>query len=163
MRENKFIFVIGATILIVVLIIFLPGLIEDKKELEMSKLEYNLTLEGKTTSARNITENFVLLLSESKYDEASKYLSKDCKLIDYNNRERAKLEYCLEKLAQYSSYKIEERENSIKDEETYRILWNGTNFEDTNQVITICLKKEINQNEVTYKIYKVIFTDNTLI
>ena len=155
MRENKFIFVIGATILIVVLIIFLPGLIEDKKELEMSKLEYNLTLEGKTTSARNITE--------SKYDEASKYLSKDCKLIDYNNRERAKLEYCLEKLAQYSSYKIEERENSIKDEETYRILWNGTNFEDTNQVITICLKKEINQNEVTYKIYKVIFTDNTLI
>lgn len=160
--DNKFLWICGTVILIIILILFVPGLLEDKKALDLSKQEYNLIKEGKTVTARDIAEEFANLLSVKKYDETSKYLSNDCKLIDSNNKERVKLEYCLEKLVTYNSYTIEKRGNDLKDQETYRILWNGTNYSNTNQIITLYLKKKITTDQRTYEIFRIIFTDNTL-
>lgn len=160
--SNRSIWIIGGTILVIVLMIFLPGLFESKKSLDTVKHEYNLIEEGKTVTAREITEEFTKLLSVKNYDEANKYLSNDCKLIDSNNTERVKLEYCLEKLAVYNSYTIEKRGNDLKNQETYRILWNGTTYENTKQIITLNLRKKVNKQEITYEIIRVIFTDNTL-
>ena len=83
-------------------------------------------------------------------------------MFDSNNNERVKLEDCLEKLDKYNNHTIEERGNDLKDQETYRILWNGTNYENTNQIITLFLKKKIESDKVTYEIIKIIFTNNTI-
>lgn len=161
-KNNKAIWIVGAILLILVLMIFMPGLIESQQRLETSKREYNLIQEGKTISASDVVEDFTLLLSNKKYNEANKYLSSDCKLIDSQNKERVNLEYCLEKLNNYSSHEIERRGNSIQNEETYRILWNGTRYENTNQIITLFLRRKVKTNEVTYEIFRLTFTDNTL-
>ena len=161
-KNNKAIWIVGAILLILVLMIFMPGLIESQQRLETSKREYNLIQEGKTISASDVVEDFTLLLSNKKYNEASKYLSSDCKLIDSQNKERVNLEYCLEKLNNYNSYRIERRGNSVQNEKTYRILWNGTRYENTNQIITLFLRRKVKTNEVTYEIFRLTFTDNTL-
>lgn len=161
-NDNKIVWIAGGIIFIILLLIFVPYLIDSKKSLDTTKLEYNLIQEGKTVSAKDISEQFAMLLSEKKYDEASTYLSEECKLIDSNNRERVKLEYCLEELNIHSSHTIEKRGNDLKDQETYRILWNGTSYENTKQIITLFLRKKVKSDKVTYEIFRVIFTDNTL-
>ncbi len=160
--DNKVVWIAGAVLLVICLLIFVPGIIESKKELDTAKLEYNLIKEGKTISASDIAEKFTILLSEKRYNEANTYLSENCKLFDSNNNERVKLEDCLEKLDKYNNHTIEERGNDLKDQETYRILWNGTNYENTNQIITLFLKKKIESDKVTYEIIKIIFTNNTI-
>lgn len=161
-QDNKVVWIVGGIILIITLLIFVPGLIENKKSLDTAKKEYNLIKEGKTVSARNITEQFAALLSNKKYEEANKYLSKDCEMFDSKNHKRVKLEYCLEDLSNYISYTIEQKGNDLKNQETYRILLNGTKYENTNQIITLYLRKKIEADEVTYEIFRIIFTDNTL-
>lgn len=159
--NNKAIWIFGAVLLILVLIIFIPGLVKDMKSLETSKQEYNLINESKTISAKDITEQFATLLSNERYEEANQYLSEDCEMFDSKNHKRVKLEYCLEDLRNYISYTIEKRSNDLKNEETYRILWNGTKYENTKQIITLNLRKKVKSDEVTYEIFRVIFTDNT--
>lgn len=161
-NNNKIVWISGAIILIIILIIFVPGLIENKKNLDTSRHAYELIKEGKTISSSEITEQFATLLSNKRYDEASKYLSKDCEFYDSDNHKRVKLEYCLEELDECSSYRTEKRGNELKDQETYRILWNGTSYENTNQIVTLFLRKKIESDQVTYEIFRVIFTDNTL-
>lgn len=160
--DNKAIWIFGAALLIIVLIIFIPGLVKDMKSLETSKQEYNLVGEGKSIPVSDIVEDFAKLISQKDYVEASKYLSEDKTLLDSNNIERVKLEYCFEKLSPHTSHNIEKRGNDLKNEETYRIFWNGTKYENTKQIITLNLRKKVKSNEVTYEIFKVIFTDNTL-
>lgn len=160
--DNKIVWIAGAVLLVFCLLIFVPGAIDSKKELDTAKLEYNLIQEGKTVSAEDISEKFAILLSKKKYDEASTYLSEDCKLVDSDGHERVKLDYCLEELNKYSSHVIEKRGNDLKDQKTYRILWNGTSYENTSQIITLYLKKKVKSNEVTYEIFRVIFTNNNL-
>lgn len=152
----------GIVLLILVAIIFVPMIFNSLSDLNKTKQEGKLIQEGEIISAGEISKEFAQLISESKYNDATKYLAEDCKLIDSNNNERIKLEYCLEKLNVYKSHTIEQRGNDLKDQATYRILWNGTTYENTKQIITLNLRKKINKQEITYEIIRVIFTDNTL-
>lgn len=162
-NDNKVVWVVGTVILALILIVFVPGLVEDKQNLDLLKQEEKLLKEGKVVSVSDTVEQFAELLANKDYEEADKYLLDNCEMFDTNNNKRVKLEYCLEKLSNHNSHTIEKRGNSLKDQETYRILWNGTKYEDTKQIITLYLSKKITSNEIIYKISKIIFTDNTLL
>ena len=65
------------------------------------------------------------------------------------------------------NYSWERRENSIENEKTYMIYWN-TNVEISDktdslyclQKINIYLKKVVETDKITYKVYRIILTDN---
>lgn len=146
---------------IIILIPSVISFINTKKELDIGRLESKLLKEGKVVSAKTVADSFAKELQNNNYNDLESYLSKDCKLIDSSNNERANLKYCLEKLNKIESYVIERRGNRIKDEETYRIMCNGTNYENTNQIVTLYMRKKVKKEEITYEIYMVKFTDNT--
>lgn len=156
-RIIAFVVILGIIIIIPLMI----SLINSKKSLDAEKLESKLLREGKVVSAKTVADNFAKELQNNNYSELKKYLSDSYKLIDSENNERANLEYCFEKLNKIENYTIEHRGNSIKDEETYRIMCNGTKYENTYQIITLFMRKKVKKEEITYEIYRVIFTDNT--
>lgn len=157
--NNKTTIIVGVILLIITLIIFVPGLIKDKKSLDTSKLEYNLILEGKTISSREIAEKFLEQIKNKNYEEAKKYLANDCEFYNYSftNTNVNSLDFCLEKLEDYSTSRIELRGNGIKGEESYRIYWNE---ESTSQIITIQMRKKVTNEVVTYEIIKIMFNQN---
>ena len=88
-------------------------------------------------------------------------MSAECKF--YNNEgQKYSLESCLEDLETYETYTIEQRGSNTKDSETYRIYWNGWNYEDTNQIIELYMEREVNKEEIIYEIQMVRFTDNKI-
>ncbi len=137
----------------------LTSIIPAVQDLNKSKLEYRLIKEGKTTYANEIVEQVVENLKNNEIEEIKKYLSTDCKFFIVGN-EKYSLETCLKDLEAYETHRIEKRGNDLKDIETYRIYWNGWNIEDASQIITINLEREVNKEEITYEIEKIIFTDN---
>lgn len=168
-KNNKVIWITGAIILIVILVILTPDLLDSKKELDTAKLEYNLIQEGKTTSSNEIINEIIEILKNRDEENLKNYLTED---FSYINDDRYESKYVSElwnnlKYLVENSYEVEKRGNSIKDEETYIIYWNTnkTVKERTDrlyclQKISIYLRKIVKQDEVTYQIYKIMLTDN---
>ena len=153
--ENwKLAIILGIISLIVVLVIFLPGLIESKKELEDSRHEGELLSEGNYTSDIETLKNFIKFLENGDIESAKKLLSKDCIIYDENNNICTFEEY-VSKIDTTTYYKYEERGNSIDDEKTYRISW-----KDGLQIQTIVLDKVVNENEMHYEIVECLLNIN---
>lgn len=168
-NDNKIVWVIGTIIFFVILIIFILNLSESKKELDAAKLEYNLIQEGKAKSSDDIINEIVAILKNRDEEKLTNYLTEDFSYIN-NSRYESKyinefwndLQYLVD-----SNYDIEKRENSIETEETYFIYWNTNNLVTDRidnlyclQKIRIYLRKLIEQDQITYKIYRIILTDN---
>lgn len=164
MEEKKDNSSIGCVIIFLIPIILIIGMfiVSGIKEISETNHEIKLLEEGKTVSAKTVAEEFAKELQNNNYNTLKSYLSTDCKIIDSNNDERANLKYCFEELNKIENYTIEHRGNSLEDQETYRILCNGTKYEDTSQIITLYLRRRVKKEEITYEIYMVKFTDNTL-
>lgn len=150
----KLAIILGTISLIVVLVIFLPGLIESKNELENSRHEGKLLSEGKYTSDIETLEDFIKSLENGDIESAKKLLSKDCMIYDENNNICTFEEY-VSKIDTSTYYKYEKRGNSIDDEKTYRISW-----KDGLQIQTIVLDKVVNENEMHYEIVKCLLNIN---
>ncbi len=168
-NDNKIVWIIGTIVLIVILIIFIVDLSNSKKELDTAELEYNLIQEGKVKSSDNVINEIVAILKNRDEEKLTNYLTEDFSYIN-NSRYESKyinefwndLQYLVD-----SNYDIEKRENSIETEETYFIYWNTNNLVTDRtdnlyclQKIRIYLRKLIEQNHITYKIYRIILTDN---
>lgn len=145
------------------LIILLPFIIIMKNsfsDLQQAKLEHTLLTSKNYTSASSIVERAIYYLKSGDIDSMENLLSNDCEF--YNVGTRYSLSSCLENLLEYESCWYEERGNSIGDEKTYRIYWNGSNLENAQQIITLILKKKVTQSEITYEIKNIILSNNTI-
>lgn len=80
----------------------------------------------------------------------------------YNSEQQYSLTSFLENLENYEDYMIEKRGNSIDDEETYRIYWNGLNYSNSSQIIDLYMRKKVKKDEITYEIYMIRLTDNSI-
>lgn len=155
--------------LIIVLIIFVPVISNTLQEQENITKENNLIKEGKTVSAQIVIEEIVQILKDRNEEELKKYLTDDFSYWD-NNRNESKyttsfwreLKYLVE-----DNYDIEKRGNSIKDEETYYIYWNTNELVKERadryyclQKISIYLRRIVETDKITYKVYKIILTNN---
>lgn len=150
----KLAIILGIICLVIVSVIFLPGLIESKNELENSKHEGELLSEGKYKSDIETIKDFIKFLEDGDIEQAKSLLSKDCIIYDENNNICTFEEY-VSKIDTSTYYKYDERGNSINDEKTYRISWkNGL------QIQTIILKKVVNENEIHYEIVKCLLNIN---
>lgn len=150
----KLAIILGIISLVVVLVIFLPGLIESKNELEDLKHEEELLSEGKYKSDIETLKNFIKFLEDGDIEQAKSLLSEDCIIYDENNNICTFEEY-VSKIDTSTYYKYEERGNSINDEKTYRISWkNGL------QIQTIVLEKVVTKNEIHYEIVKCLLNIN---
>lgn len=143
---------------IVLLIIILAPAIKDIMEINH---EMKLSEEGKIVSAREITNRFKDALKDMNYSEVNYLLSEDCKMY-YNSEQQYRLTSFLENLENYEDYMIEKRGNSIDDEETYRIYWNGLNYSNSSQIIDLYMRKKVKKDEITYEIYMIRLTDNSI-
>lgn len=145
-------------VIIVILIFIISGI----KGIGETNHEIKLLEEGKTVSAKEVANKFAESIKNKNYKEASQYLSGECEFYN-NNGKQINLDQCLKGIEEYSTYEIEERGNtSIEERKTCRILCNGSKYENTNQIITLSMEKKVNKDEITYEIYTVNFTDNTL-
>ena len=118
-------------IILIVVIICLPVfliLFNSISELNKTKLEGELIQAGKIQYAVDVISEFMEHLKNGEIDSIKPLLSDDCSF--YNENRVFSIEDCLEQLNDYKSCRYEERGNSIKDEETYRIIWNGSNEND---------------------------------
>lgn len=150
----KLAIILGIISLVVVLVIFLPGLIESKNELEDLKHEEELLNEGKYKSDTETLKDFIKFLEDGDIEQAKSLLSEDCIIYDENNNICTFEEY-VSKIDTSTYYKYEERGNSINDEKTYRISWkNGL------QIQTIVLEKVVTENEIHYEIVKCLLNIN---
>ena len=159
----------GGIIPIIIVLIFIPYLIDSKKSLEATKQETNLIKEEKIIYDSTIIEEVASIFKSRNQNELKRYLAEDFEYIG-NNRNTSKhignfwsdLKYLVE-----NNYNIEKRDNSIKDEETYFIYWNTNDIvkEKTDrlyclQKISIYLRKTVETDKITYKIYKIMLTNN---
>lgn len=163
-------------VLILVAIIFMPMIINPIiQQIEMSNNEKHiasLIKEGKVKSSEEVINELIEIFKNKDENKLKTYLAKDF-IYTYNNGNKSTYLYGLLNDIKLltSSYEIEKRENSIPDEETYRIYWDiveankdrGTNKEERTyclQKITIILKKVVKENMITYEVEKIILTDN---
>lgn len=145
------------------LIILLPFIIMMKNsfsDLQQSKLENTLLTSENYTSASSIVEKAIDCLKSGDIVSMESLLSSDCEF--YNISTKYSLSSCLENLSEYKSCWYEERGNSIGDEKTYRIYWNGYNLDNAQQIITLILKKKVTQSAITYEIKNIILSNNTI-
>ena len=143
-------------ILLIVLIIGGKFVLKEKASLDKTKLEYELIKQGKSTSDSEIIRKFVEELHSGNMANAKEYLANDCAIYDENSKKCSFEEY-MSKIDTSTSYKYEKRENSIKDEVTYRISWN-----DGTEIQTIIMKKVISREKVYYGIVECILTVNKI-
>ena len=118
-----------------------------------------LSEEGKIVSAREVTNKFKDALKDMNYSEVNYLLSDDCKMY-YNSEQEFVLARFLENFEDYEDYMIEKRNNSMEDEETYRIYWNGLNYSNSSQIIDLYMRKKVKRDEIVYEIYMIRLTDN---
>lgn len=168
-NNNKVPWIIAIVILVIVLIIFVPDLIENKKDLENLKHEGELIEEGKVILDSDIINEIINIFKARKEEQLNSYITTDFTYINNNGVESNSLyelwndlDYLVE-----DNYDIEKRGNSIQNEETYFIYWNTnklvTDRNDNNyclQELRIYLKKVVETDRITYKIYRIILTDN---
>lgn len=149
-QDNKIAIIVGVILLSITLIIFVPGIIEDKKVLDTSKLEYNLIMEGKYVSDLETVQGFAEALHSNSISDAKQYLSDNCEIYDTNNN-KCSFEEFISNISTTTYYRYEKRSNDLKNEETYRIYWNNG-----NEIQTIILQKVISNEKVYYEIVKCI-------
>ena len=166
MEENKnngngCIIAFAAILGIIMIIPLMISLINSKKSLEEEKLQLKLVKEGKIVYAQEVTEKFANSLKNKNYNEISKYISDNCKFYNNDGQQRS-LEQCMKELEEYSNHRIEARGDTNRDDiKTYRIYWNGTNYENTKQIIMLQMNRKVKKDEIIYEITDVKFTDNT--
>lgn len=168
-NSNKVVWITGLIILILVLLLFIPKLVDDKKELDELEYERQLIQEGKVISDTEVINEIVNTLKERKEEQLNSYIATDFTYINDNGIESNSLynfwndlDYLVE-----DNYDIEKRGNSIQNEETYFVYWNTNNkVIDRNdnmyclQELRIYLKKVVETDRITYKVYRIILTDN---
>lgn len=167
--NNKFIWIFGAILLILILIAFVPGLLDSKKELDATKLEYNLIQEGKVKTPDKVIDEIIEILKNKEEDKFKQFLSSDFIYYDNDNIEYNYSNSFLKDLQIYtSSCEVERRGDIYQDDiVTYWIYWNiveqnkanGVIKSDTNyclQRIYIYLKKVVKEDMITYEIEKII-------
>lgn len=167
-NDNKVVWIVGAATLVLILIAFVPGLVEDKQNLDLLKQEEKLLKEGKNISSGDIINEIAEILKNEEGEKLESYLSNSFLYYNDENKESKYVKNFLDDLRIYtSSYDIEKRGNSIKDEETYRVYWNTVEKNVKNgvkrgehgyclQTVTIILKKAIKQDIITYEIKEII-------
>lgn len=153
---NKILLILGIVFLIIILAIFIPSILKDKKTLDTSKLEYNLINEGKYISDLETVQKFAEALHSNSIFDAKQYLSNNCEIYDTNNK-KCTFEEHIANLSTTTYYKYEKRSNDLKNQETYRIYWN-----DGTEIQTIILQKVINEEKVYYEIVKCIIIINNI-
>ena len=168
-NSNKVVWITGLIILILVLLLFIPKLVDDKKELDELKYEGQLIQEGKVVSDTEVINEIVNILKERKKEQLNSYITADFTYVNNNGIESNSLynfwndlDYLVE-----DNYDIEKRGSSIQNEETYFVYWNTNNkVIDRNdnmyclQELRIYLKKVVETDRITYKVYRIILTDN---
>lgn len=168
-NSNKIAWITGLIILILVLSLFIPKLVDDKKELDELKYEGQFIQEGKVVSDTEVINEIVNILKERKKEQLNSYITADFTYINNNEIESNNLynfwndlDYLVE-----DNYDIEKRGSSIQNEETYFVYWNTNNkVIDRNdnmyclQELRIYLKKVVETDRITYKVYRIILTDN---
>lgn len=140
-------------IILIVIIVCLPVfliLFNSISELNKTKLEGELIQAGKIQYAVDVIAEFTEHLKNGEIDSIKPLLSDDCSF--YNENRVFSLEDCLDQLNDYKNCRYEERGNSIKDKETYRIIWNGSNENDAEQIITIILDRKVTKEEIKYEV-----------
>lgn len=171
--NNKVALIVGVLILILVLLIFIPALLERQKELELLQHEEQLIRQGKVKNDRDVINAIVEILKERNESKLQQYLASNFLYYDNNNIEHKYISDFWDDL-QYlvdDQYDIEKRENSVEDKETYIIYWNEVEENKKNginksseyyclQKITIILKRIVKEDIITYDIEKIILTDN---
>lgn len=168
-NSNKVVWITGLIMLILVLLLFIPKLVDDKKELDELKYEGQLIQEGKVVSDTEVINEIVNILKERKKEQLNSYITADFTYVNNNGIESNSLynfwndlDYLVE-----DNYDIEKRGSSIQNEETYFVYWNTNNkVIDRNdnmyclQELRIYLKKVVETDRITYKVYRIILTDN---
>lgn len=156
-------------VLVIVCLIFIPiiwGTIQE--QIQINK-EEQLRQEGKVISSDTIISQIVEIMKNREEEQLKEYLADD---FIYCGSDRNESEYVygfwddLKYLVE-ENYDIEQRGNDLKDQKTYFIYWN-TNYLVTDrtdpsyclQELKIYLKEVVEENQITYKIYKIILTDN---
>lgn len=150
-------------IILVVLILFLPfihQIVNSFFKQQQSKLEDTVLTSENYTSASSIVSKTIDYLKSGDTDSIKSLLSNDCEF--YNDGTKYSLSSCLDNLLEYESCKYEKRGNSIKNEETYRVYWNGSNLENAHQIITLVLKRKVTQSEITYEIKHITLSNNVI-
>ena len=166
-KNNKFIWIIGGIILHIILLISVTNFLENKKELDVIAHERELIQEGKVEASEEIVREIAEILKNREEDALEQYLTEDFSY--WKNGETQSIDdfwndlnYLVE-----NKYSIEERGNSIEDEETWFIYWN-TNESITDkssdlyclQEIRIYLKRVVEEEFITYKIERIILNNN---
>lgn len=166
-KNNKFIWIIGGIILLIILLISVTNFLENKKELDVIAHERELIQEGKVEASEEIVREIAEILKNREEDALEQYLTEDFSY--WKNGETQSIDdfwndlnYLVE-----NKYSIEERGNSIEDEETWFIYWN-TNESITDkssdlyclQEIRIYLKRVVEEEFITYKIERIILNNN---
>lgn len=165
-KNNNFIWTIGGIILLIILLISVANFLENKKELDVIAHERELIQEGKVEASEEIVREIAEILKNREEDALEQYLTEDFSY--WKNGETQSIDdfwndlnYLVE-----NKYSIEERENSIEDEETWFIYWN-TNESITDkssdlyclQEIRIYLKRVVEEEFITYKIERIILNN----
>ena len=147
-------------LILIVIIVCLPVfliLFNSISELNKTKLEGELIQAGKIQYAVDVIAKFTEHLKNGEIDSIKPLLSDDCSF--YNENRVFSLEDCLKQLNDYKSCRYEEHGNSIKDEETYRIIWNGSNENDAEQILTIILSRKVTKEEIKYEVTSIILSN----
>lgn len=168
-QDNKVVWIVGAVMLILIILAFVPGLVENKQNLDILKQEEQLIKEGKVKTHDEVINEIIEILKERKQEKLEEYLADEFTYVD-NDRNNSKYSSSLWTDLKYlveDNYDIEKRANDTKNQETYRIYWNINKLvkERTDrlyclQKITISLKRVVKQDIVTYEIEKIMLTDN---
>lgn len=166
-EKNKMTWIVGIVMLMLVLLAFIPGILNDKKEADELDHEKQLIEEGKVVTDTEVIEQIIKILKDRNEKSLSQYATTDSEYWRNGEKESMRsfwddLKYLVE-----NNYTLEARENSIEGQKTYIIYWNTNNVitDKTNslyclQKITIILKRVVKEDIITYNIKKIILTDN---
>ncbi len=161
-------------VLILVTIIFVPiivGTISNSiQSSKAEKHEQQLIEEEKVKAAEEVIYELAEIFKNKDENKIKEYLAED---FSYYDNENIKHKYPSSFLKDLnvltSSYDIEKKENSIQDEETYRIYWNVVEVNKKwgresqyycLQRITVILKRVIKENIITYEVEKLVLNNN---
>ena len=161
-EKSKIIKYIIIGIAIIAIIIF-TILYDDIKELNDTKHKTELIQQGKIESSYSIINEIIQVLKEKDSSKLDEYLNDD---IEYWKDDKEKnINSFLQDIDKIedNNWKIEQRNNSIDNQETYLIYWN-TNKDIINiecsQKITFILEEVVKSDTITYEIKKIILINN---
>lgn len=153
---------------IIIALIAVSSLSDAIKSSNEAKHRLSLVQEGKTISSGTIMNEIAEILKNRQEDNLKEYLADNFKYIDNDRCESKNIDGFWKDIKYFvTDYDIEKRENSIKDEETYRIYWNTNNLVKEradrlycSQKIIVILKEVVKNDMITYEIEEIMLTDN---